>query len=201
MKICQKTKHELSVSAHARRRGSACGAIGDTREAQLAQEPAQTPTSPVLSCWAEEPLTLLTDFAKTAIYISKSFYNKLLFQHTYRWKVPVLFFSPNLISWQWTNTHRLCWYKQESETQGPSCGLLLLCSSGTKWIHLQEEKGMCRAQWLGLDLGAAIRRGRVVAQGGVGRSALTPGLLQCSPSLCLCWSGRVALPGPIRSHK
>lgn len=161
MKICQKTKHELSVSAHARWRGSPCGAIWDTREAQLAREPAQTPTSPMLSCWAEESLKLFIDLAKTAIYISKFFFNKLLFQLTCRWKVGALFFPQTWFRGsKWIPM--LCVNRSlKCRDQAVACNVL--CSSGTRWIHLQE-KGMCRAQWLGLDRGADIRRGRDLAQ-------------------------------------
>lgn len=192
MKICQKTKHELSFSAHAWWRGSLRGAIWDTREAQLAQEPAQTPTSPMLSCWAEESLKLLIDFAKTAIYISKSFCNKLLFQLTCRWKVLAFFFpKPDFVAANEDLYSLLCINRSlKRRDQAVTCNVLC-SSSGTKWTHLQE-KAMCRAQGLGLDLCAGIGRGWSLAQACRGA--------ECSDTRAP-WVQQWLCPGPLAHMK
>lgn len=147
MKICQKTKHEISISACAavEREPVLCrvGRQGSATGSSLAKEQAETQTSGIQSHWAVKLLKLLIDFAKTAIYISKCFFNNLLFKLNCRWKVLAPFFpkldflaayeNPYIVSY--TNRSLKC------SDEAMACNLLC-CSSGTVLTHLHKKGDM-----------------------------------------------------------
>lgn len=147
MKICQKTKHEISISACAavERESVLChlGHQGSTTGFSPAKEQAQTQTSVTPSHWAVKLLKLLIDFAKTAIYISKFFFNKLLFKLTCRWKVLAPFFPKLDFLAAYEKPYIVLYINRSLKCRDEATACNLLCSSsGTVLIHLYKKGDM-----------------------------------------------------------
>lgn len=92
------------------------------------------------SHWTVKLLELLIDFVKTAIYISKFFFNKLLFKLTCRWKVLVPFFPKLDFLAAYEKTYIVLYINRslKCRDEAMACNLLL-SSSGTALIQLHKK--------------------------------------------------------------
>lgn len=191
MKICQKTKHEISISACAAvERESVLrhlGREGSTTGFSPAEERAGTQTAVVPSHWAVKVLKLLIDFAKTAIYISKFFFNKLLFKVTCRWKVLAPFFPKLDFLAAYEKPYIVLYINRSLKCRDEAMACNLLCfSSGTVLIHLHKKGDMQSSMTPHQnqpDLSTAIRR-RQGSPRSQERSPQRPWLRPCCPSEC-----------------